>query len=159
MRLAISLAQAAELRPDNYRVGALLFSPSTNTVLSTGYTREIEGNTHAEQCALMKLAREHNLPEDRVGEMIPRNTLLYSTMEPCVKRLSGNVSCVDKIIQTRQCGEDKGVGKVYVGLKEPATFVEGNDGFEKLRAAGIECEVVAGFEEETMTIASAGHQK
>lgn len=157
MRLAISLAQEAPLKPDNYRVGALLFCPSTNTVLSTGYTMEVPGNTHAEQCAFIKLAAEREVPEARVGEVIPQGALLYTTVEPCVKRLSGNTSCVDRILQTKEYGD--GIAMVYVGVTEPDTFVKGNNAFEKLKAAGIECEIVPGFEDEILRIATAGHQK
>ena len=156
MRLAISLTQGAPLRPDNYRVGAILFDPSTNTVLSTGYTMELPGNTHAEQCALAKLAADRRVPEERVGEVIPTGTVLYSTLEPCVRRLSGNMSCVDRILQTLQHG--KGICKVYVGVKEPDTFVEGNNAFEALKTAGVDCEFLQGYEAEIMKIATAGHK-
>lgn len=155
MRLAISLAQEAPLRPDNYRVGALLLQPSTKTVLSTGYTMELPGNTHAEQCALAKLAADRHVPEERVGEVLPTGTVLYSTLEPCVRRLSGNMSCVDRVLQTLQHGQ--GICKVYVGVKEPDTFVKGNNAFEALKAAGVECELLQGYEVEIMKITTAGH--
>ncbi|EXJ93740.1 hypothetical protein A1O1_02133 [Capronia coronata CBS 617.96] len=77
------------------------------SILSTGYTLELPGNTHAEQNALAKLAARHNLPESQVGEcpefLEPGvQVVLYTTLEPCAKRLSGNLPCVERILGTRR---------------------------------------------------------
>lgn len=50
MRFALSLAEKSVLKSTNFRVGAVLVDESANQILSTGYTLEIPGNTHAEQC-------------------------------------------------------------------------------------------------------------
>ena len=162
MRLCVSLAQTAPLRSSNYRVGALLLDPETNTVLSTGYTMEVSGNTHAEQCALIKLARAHHVSEEDVDHVIPPGTVLYTTMEPCVKRLSGNMSCVDRILRSTPRDDDGkgrggGIRKVYVGLNEPDVFVKRNDAWNRLVTAGVGYEIVPGFEQEIRTVAMAGH--
>ncbi len=304
MRLALALAEQAPRRPDNFRVGALLVDPARNAVLATGYTRELPGNRHAEECALAKLAaaatavrrrrlntdvgdaeqqevelrkekqrqrQQKQQPQERQGDerrvaegeqqqqqqqqpqqkqhegeeeeeeqhvdqgrrqeeqaikaklaekekeqgggddaedandnddddidnmFIPPGTVLYTTLEPCVRRLSGRMSCVERILRTRQqppqqdgrdegpkddggkggggAGEEEkegkthatttaaaaapGIAAVYVGLREPDTFAPGNDGFARLRAAGIACEMVPGLEDEIRRVATAGHQ-
>lgn len=130
MRRCISLAQAAPLSPTNYRVGCLLFSPQTNTVLSTGYTSKLKVNTHAEENARTKLAIEHNIPNEKVGDILLRDAMLYTTLELCVRRLSGNKSCVERILTTLDEEGEGGIRRVYVGLREADRSVKENDGLE-----------------------------
>ena len=122
---------------------------------------ELAGNTHAEQCCLSNFAAVHKVPEDQVGSVLPvepgRKLVMYVTMEPCGKRLSGNAPCVQRIIQTREGGRE-GIHKVYFGVKEPGTFVGESEGCKMLSAAGIEWEHVPGFERQILTVATAGHE-
>ncbi|KAI9780756.1 MAG: hypothetical protein M1839_006544 [Geoglossum umbratile] len=158
MLLALSLSRLSPPKPTNYRVGALLLNATTNTVLSTSYTLELPGNTHAEQNCLAKLALQ--LPESRIAEAFPDNSnevVLYTTMEPCVRRLSGNQSCVERILGTRRGGG--GISKVYVGAREPGVFVEGNEGRRVLEEAGVVVVDVAGLEGDILEVAMAGHEK
>lgn len=75
-------------------------------LLFTGYSRELPGNTHAEECALEKLVRYcERTPAARNEEAVaaapskaPIQLVLYTTMEPCSERLSGNTPCVDRIL-------------------------------------------------------------
>lgn len=158
VRIALEQARHAPAIPTNYRVGAALVDESTGEVLATGHSLESPGNTHAEQCALQKFAARHNLPEDRVGEVLPSQAVIYTTMEPCVERLSGNLPCVDRILRTR--GESgRGIIKVYSCIKEPDTFVKGNSGRFKLESQGVECVYLEGFQEECLEVATAGHVK
>jgi pyrimidine deaminase RibD-like protein len=152
MNQALSLARKSPPKPTNYRVGALLVNSKTNTILATGYTLECEGNTHAEQCCFIKLAKEHNVPEERLGEFLPEETVLYTTLEPCFKRLSGNLPCVERVLRLRTA-----IKTVYVGVKEPEKFVGENTGREKLEEAGINVVLVQGIEKEILEVATAGH--
>lgn len=164
----LKLAEKSPPRPTNFRVGAILLSRSENDdlnddrILSTGYTMELAGNTHAEQCCFSNYAAVHSVPEDRVAEVLPddepgRKLVMYVTMEPCGKRLSGNAPCVQRIINTCAGGR-AGIQKVFFGVKEPGTFVGGSPGCQRLTAAGIEWEVVGGLERQILTVATAGHE-
>jgi pyrimidine deaminase RibD-like protein len=159
MRLALDQAQESPPKPSNYRVGALLVDADAGTILSRGYTLECEGNTHAEQCCLLKYAKVHNVPEELVGQALPPNTVLYTTMEPCNLRLSGNLPCVDRIIRTTRKDGERAIKKVYLGVKEPEKFVGENKGRSKLEEHGIECIHVPGLEERILSVATAGHEK
>ncbi|KAL2008642.1 hypothetical protein VTN00DRAFT_6836 [Thermoascus crustaceus] len=170
LKRCLALAEKSPPRPTNFRVGALLVhrrdngadSTTDDTILSTGYTLELAGNTHAEQCCLSNYASVHSVPEERVGEVLPsepgRKLVMYVTMEPCGKRLSGNLPCVQRIIRTREGGR-KGIEKVYFGVKEPGTFVGESEGCKMLTAAGVEWEHVGGLEKEILAVATAGHEK
>ena len=155
MRLALSLAKKSPPKPSNFRVGAILVDETEDRILSTGYTLELPGNTHAEQCCLFKFASEKKASEDEVAYLLPKNTAIYTTMEPCNMRLSGNVPCVDRILKTRAGGH--GISTVYLGVQEPTTFVGQNVGRSKLEAAGIKCVHIPSMEEEILKTATTGH--
>ncbi|KAL3423249.1 cytidine and deoxycytidylate deaminase [Phlyctema vagabunda] len=155
MKYALSLAEESPPKPTNYRVGALLLDASNNKILATGYTLELPGNTHAEQCCFQKLSVQHNVPEENLSGMLPEDTVLYTTVEPCGKRLSGNVTCVERILRIGR----KGIKRVYVGVKEPETFVGENIGRQRLEDAGIEVVLVDGLEKDILSVATAGHVK
>ncbi|KZF24877.1 cytidine deaminase-like protein [Xylona heveae TC161] len=158
MALAVSLAEQSPPRPTNFRVGAVIVDAAANKILATGYTLELPGNTHAEQCCLDKIAQEHNISEDRVGEVLPNETVLYTTMEPCGKRMSGHLDCVARIMRTKDHGHP-GISKIYLGVKEPRIFVGLNAGRTRLWGHGIECVHVPGFEDQILKIATAGHDQ
>jgi len=83
MRYALTLARKSPPKPTNYRVGALLLDANTKSIIATGYTLECEGNTHAEQSCFIKLAAEHKISEESLADVLPGNTVLYTTVEPC----------------------------------------------------------------------------
>ncbi|KAI0391745.1 cytidine deaminase-like protein [Xylariaceae sp. FL0594] len=154
MRFALDLATKSPPKPTNYRVGAVLVDPANNEVLSTGFTLELPGNTHAEQCCIEKLARKHSIPPERLGEALPESVVLYTTMEPCSLRLSGNTPCVDRIMAL-----GSHVQTVYVGVQEPETFVSDNSSYRRLTEAGIQVVHVKGFEDDILRVSTAGHKK
>ncbi|KAK3333492.1 cytidine deaminase-like protein [Cercophora scortea] len=154
MQLALSLAQKSPPKPTNYRVGAVLVDLSSDKILATGYTLELPGNTHAEQCCLIKLAEQHGVPEERLSEVLPSKLALYTTVEPCSKRLSGNLPCVERVL--RLAGT---IRTVYVGIMEPETFVTENTGRKSLQDAGIPVVHVEGLEADILEVATAGHIK
>ncbi|KAJ3193876.1 DRAP deaminase, partial [Irineochytrium annulatum] len=107
MKSAIAQAHLSTPVESAYCVGAVLVNPTTNTVLSTGFSRELPGNTHAEECCLLKLADTAQA----------RGATMYTTMEPCGERLSGKQGCAQRLIAV-------GIGRVVVGASEPRNFIE-----------------------------------
>ncbi|KAK9474230.1 cytidine deaminase-like protein [Dipodascopsis tothii] len=148
--MALALEQAKKCVPTStaYCVGAVLVVPSAagDQILATGYSRELPGNTHAEQCCFEKYAGDGAAP----ARAIPASAVLYTTMEPCVERLSGNLPCVDRILQY-------GVQTVKVGVLEPNTFVKDNDSLKRLQAHGVRYEQVPGFADKCLEVARRGH--
>jgi pyrimidine deaminase RibD-like protein len=154
MRLALSLATRSSPKPTNYRVGAVVVDIATNEILATGYTLELAGNTHAEQCCIEKLAEKYSVTATHLGEALPDAVVLYTTVEPCSQRLSGNQPCVDRILAV-----GKRIQTVYVGVREPETFVSANSSRRKLENAGISVVLVEGLEKDILEVATAGHEK
>jgi pyrimidine deaminase RibD-like protein len=158
MRLAISLAEKSIPKSTNFRVGAVLVNETTNQILSTGYTLELPGNTHAEQCCLDKYAQSMEVADTEIGDVLPEKAVLYTTMEPCDRRVSGNVPCTDRILITTT-GAAGGIKTVYLGVTEPKTFIGDNTGRTKLEDGGIKCVLIPGLESLILQVATAGHKR
>lgn len=101
----------------------------------------------------MKVAQHHNILEEEIGEVLPRNTVLYTTMEPCDERLSGNRTCVDRILRL-----DGAIKVVYVGVLEPETFIGQNRGRRKLEDAGVKVRIVEGMRDQILEVSTGGHE-
>lgn len=92
--------------PTKFCGGTVLVDGDKNEIISAGYSMELPGNrpgdpgnTHAEHCCLIKIAEKYNVSEESLGEVLPGNTVLYTTMEPCNEKLSGNRTCVERILK------------------------------------------------------------
>jgi pyrimidine deaminase RibD-like protein len=131
MKLAIAEAQKCIPVEGAYCVGAVLVS-STGELLTTGFSRELPGNTHAEQCCLDKLS---NLASAAGGTM-------YTTMEPCSVRLSGNRPCVSRVIEAK-------IARVVMGVPEPENLVV-CEGRRQLTEKGIVVDTLEGYEDECL---------
>ncbi|KAL1918357.1 uncharacterized protein VTP21DRAFT_3017 [Calcarisporiella thermophila] len=132
MRLAVDQANLSEPVDTAYCVGAILVQPTTGHILSTGFSRELPGNTHAEECCFLKLS----------DSSLAHGATLYTTMEPCSLRLSGKRSCTDQILEMK-------VGRVVIGVREPPTFVN-CEGVKILTQKGIEVGFVGELEKECL---------
>jgi pyrimidine deaminase RibD-like protein len=148
MDLALREAAKCKPTPSAFCVGAVIVkstSPSHPEPLSAGYSRELEGNTHAEQCAIDKLVAEK-------GEASAKEALhgadMYTTMEPCSVRLSGNKPCTDRILEY-------GIARVYLGTMEPDEFVK-CEGVRILQDKGVQVYNVPGFAEKCLQEARRG---
>ena len=186
LSVALSHARNCTATRTAFCVGALIVSDSTNTVLASGYSRELPGNTHAEQNCLTKLLllpppqnapssercqqqqQQQQLDEaaetgaERREEGKEEAYSLYTTMEPCSERLSGNIPCTDSILRYNESAERRArglgrIGTVYVGVREPETFVRRNVAHEKLLAGGVRYVHVSGLEAEVLEVARRGH--
>ncbi|KAI8322487.1 diaminohydroxyphosphoribosylamino-pyrimidine deaminase, partial [Martensiomyces pterosporus] len=133
MELAIQQASLAQPIETAFSVGSLLVNGMH--IISTGYSRELPGNQHAAQCAIVKSK------STTLAHMVPGCTL-YTTMEPCSFRLSGNTPCSTHIINA-------GIKRVVIGVKEPSTF-SNCQGVARLREAGIDVIHLKVLEEECL---------
>lgn len=115
-----------------FNVGAVLVYNSE--IISTGYSREYPGNTHAEEVCFLKL------------KSIPPEAILYTTMEPCSTRLSGKTSCSQRIL-------DSGIKTVIIGIKEPNNFVNCK-GIEILKNQGIKVKILDTLKNEIKSLNS-----
>jgi diaminohydroxyphosphoribosylaminopyrimidine deaminase/5-amino-6-(5-phosphoribosylamino)uracil reductase len=127
MQRAIKLSKRCPHCQTAYAVGCLVVA-ADGTVLAQGYSRQTGPGVHAEEVALAEAA-EKGL--DLSG------ATLYSSMEPCGKRLSGNLSCADRILQTP-------IRRVVFALREPPLFVTAT-GENRLRDHGLEVVVLSGL--------------
>ncbi|KZZ91369.1 cytidine and deoxycytidylate deaminase [Moelleriella libera RCEF 2490] len=153
MRRALKLARRSPPKSSNFRVGALLVRLDDGEVIAEGYTLECEGNTHAEECCFIKLATRLSTTEEGLADKIAAQHALYTTMEPCYKRLSGKLPCIERVLRQRAWIRD-----VYVGVQEPEKFVGQNPGRGLLESAGIRVFSVPGLEQEILEVATAGHE-
>ncbi|RKP03179.1 hypothetical protein CXG81DRAFT_4466, partial [Caulochytrium protostelioides] len=123
MELAIAEARHCTSVASAFNVGAVVVRD--RQVLATGYSRELPGNTHAEECCLIKLQD----PQTGVPAALDR-AVLFTTMEPCGERLSGKVPCAHRLIAA-------GIRTVYVGVREPPHLVANTSGHRQLLNANI----------------------
>jgi diaminohydroxyphosphoribosylaminopyrimidine deaminase / 5-amino-6-(5-phosphoribosylamino)uracil reductase len=128
MQSALKSSDAAlKLTSPNPRVGCVLTDPDGNTI-GTGHTQQA-GGPHAEIMALRDAAARGF---STVG------ATAYVTLEPC-SHFGRTGPCCDALIAA-------GIGKVVASIADPNPLVSGQ-GFEILRAAGIEVEVGPGAAE------------
>jgi pyrimidine deaminase RibD-like protein len=141
MQLAITLAHKSEPIQSAYCVGAVLVASDAMdhsesdfeaNILSTGFSRELNGNTHAEECCLIKL--------ETFNKPLPINCTMYTTMEPCGERLSGKKPCAMRIIESGI------ISRVVVGITEPANFISECAGTQILLKSGVQVDYLKGFE-------------
>lgn len=123
MMLSIEEANKSVPAPQAYCVGAALVD-GNGELLSTGFSRELPGNTHAEECALAKISNDVDLT----------GATMYTTMEPCSVRLSGNRPCASRIIEAK-------IERIVVGVREPPNLVS-CEGISLLEREGIQVVIV-----------------
>lgn len=162
MKIALGEASKCVPTPTAFCVGCVIVVPVRSTtggeekvVLSTGYSRELAGNTHAEANALAKaqelgwagLARffPEGTPSDGGVNRLLSQADVYTTLEPCSIRTSGLPACADALVgaRVRQC---------YIGVAEPDDFVV-CEGAEKLKRGGVEVIWLKGLERECLNAA------
>jgi diaminohydroxyphosphoribosylaminopyrimidine deaminase/5-amino-6-(5-phosphoribosylamino)uracil reductase len=128
MATALRLASAALLLTDpNPRVGCVLCD-AEGRVLGQGHTQQA-GGPHAEVMALRDAAAQ--------GHAVAGATA-YVTLEPCSHH-GRTGPCCDALIAA-------GIGRVVASLADPNPLVAGQ-GFERLRAAGVQVETGPGAAE------------
>ncbi|MBK0110554.1 MULTISPECIES: bifunctional diaminohydroxyphosphoribosylaminopyrimidine deaminase/5-amino-6-(5-phosphoribosylamino)uracil reductase RibD [unclassified Delftia] len=128
MAQAIGLAtQALFITSPNPRVGCVIVD-SQGQLLGQGSTQRA-GGPHAEIMALRDAqSRGHSV----------RGATAYVTLEPCAHH-GRTGPCCDALVEA-------GIGKVVASLADPNPRV-GGQGFERLRAAGVEVEIGDGADQ------------
>ncbi|KAG8745116.1 hypothetical protein FRC10_008727 [Ceratobasidium sp. 414] len=157
MRLALEEAAKCEPTPTAFCVGCVITVPTVvdpvvHTILSTGYSRELPGNTHAEANALAKARANTDELRQTFGEDVDRllqTADVYTTLEPCSVRTSGLAPCADALIAAK-------VRTCIIGVSEPDDFVQ-CEGSRKLQDAGVEIVRLEGMEAECLAAARRGH--
>jgi pyrimidine deaminase RibD-like protein len=124
LRAAIELSRRCTPSATAFSVGAVLVG-ADGTVLTEGYSRELDPGDHAEEVALAKIG----LPGATAVVTDLAGATLYSSLEPCAARASRPAPCADLIIAS-------GIGRVVIAWREPPIFVPGG-GALRLRAAGV----------------------
>lgn len=162
MKIALDEANKCVPTPTAFCVGCVIVVPVRSAtgveekiVLSAGYSRELEGNTHAEANALAK-ARDlgsaelrklfpEGTPSDGGVEGLLKEADVYTTLEPCSVRTSGLSACADALVGAR-------VRRCYIGVAEPDDFVI-CEGADKLKRGGVEVVWLKGLEQECLDTA------
>jgi 5-amino-6-(5-phosphoribosylamino)uracil reductase len=121
---AVELSRRCPPSDRAFSVGAIL-TDIQGTILATGYSRETEPRDHAEEIALRKA---------QAADADPRGGTLYSSLEPCSVRLSGQPACADLLVAA-------GIARVVFALHEPPVFVT-CAGAERLTRAGVAVHVL-----------------
>ena len=131
MQQALNLAdQALFITSPNPRVGCVIVD-AQGKVIGQGHTQKA-GGPHAEIVALQDAAlRGHSV----------EGATVYVTLEPCAHQ-GRTGPCCDALVQAK-------VGKVVAALTDPNPLVAGQ-GFDRLRAAGIEVQVGDGASEAAL---------
>jgi pyrimidine deaminase RibD-like protein len=113
------LAQAIELsrqcKPSDsaFCVGAVLVT-SAGQPIATGYSRQSDPREHAEEAALSHASSLYAYP----GDADLSGATLYSSLEPCLTRVSRPVSCARLILRS-------GIRRVVIAWREPPVFQPG----------------------------------
>jgi len=128
LREAIELSRCSPPSDGAFSVGAVLVSGGE--ILTTGFSRERDQHDHAEEVALAKAAEaglaggrpEAGLaggrPEAGLASAGLAGATMYSSLEPCLRRLSRPRSCAQLIVAA-------GIRRVVLAWREPPLFVPG----------------------------------
>lgn len=136
LRRAIDLSAQCDPSPSAFSVGAIIVDVDSQ-ILTTGYSRETHPTIHAEESALAKL---------KANDPALRHATIYSSMEPCGRRLSRPRTCAQLII-------DAGIRRVVYALAEPPIFVTAT-GAQILCAADIQVIEIADLASDVRRINS-----
>jgi pyrimidine deaminase RibD-like protein len=122
LREAIELSRRCPPSDSAFSVGAVLVGAGGG-VLATGYSREREPHDHAEEVALARAA------DAATGGAELAGATMYTSLEPCRRRLSRPRSCAELIVAA-------GVRRVVLAWTEPPLFVPGG-GAQWLAGRGV----------------------
>lgn len=134
LRRAIELSRRCPPSDSAFSVGAVVVDAAGREIAS-GWSRRDDPKVHAEESALATLAGS----DPRLA-----GATIYSSLEPCRRRLSRPRPCTELIVAA-------GIRRVVFAWREPALFVEGK-GADALEAAGVEVVEVPELAEEAREV-------
>ena len=148
LREAIELSRCSPPSETAFSVGAVLVSGDparASTAVATGFSRERDPHDHAEEVALAKAAEAPagaapagltdtvlsgpELTDAVLAGAGLGNATIYTSLEPCLRRLSRPRSCAQLIVAA-------GIRRVVLAWLEPPLFVPGG-GAQWLREQGV----------------------
>lgn len=132
----INLSKKSPISDTAFIVGAALVDKEGN-LIAYGFSAETNSNIHAEEIVFEKI-KDKNIDLSE--------TTLYTSLEPCNRRLSKTESCVDLILKY-------GVNRIVFAATEPPIFVEGQ-GAKRLKEEGVDVVQLAEYENEVIKIQS-----
>ena len=127
MEIAVQVMKKSipEDRGDNKippAVGAVIWIPDENRY-ETAYRGELRDGDHG----------EYTLLERKLGHRRLDDCVLFTTLEPCMKRNAPKSACAKRILKAR-------IKTVYVGIEDPDVTVDG-DGIDLLRSKGVDVQM------------------
>ena len=131
MRKAFFEASFCNASDSAFSVGSVI-TTMDREILSTGYSRELGRNWHAEEVAIEKACRKVSSLD---------NCILYSTLEPCGERASRPICCSQLILS-------KNIPIVFFAVSEPNSLVTTPKGASLLEANCLLVFKLDGFESE-----------
>jgi diaminohydroxyphosphoribosylaminopyrimidine deaminase/5-amino-6-(5-phosphoribosylamino)uracil reductase len=137
LRAAIDLSRLCPPSDSAFSVGAVVVG-ADGAVLAAGYSRETDPHDHAEEAALAKLA-----PGPGPGPGLAGATI-YSSLEPCLRRLSRPRSCCELIVAA-------GITRAVLAWREPPIFVPGG-GAAWLAGQGVTVTQIPELAEEARAV-------
>jgi len=135
LREAIELSRRCPPSDSAFSVGAVLIG-ADQAVIATGYSREADPKDHAEETALAKAAAGASLGL--------AGATMYSSLEPCRRRLSRPCSCAELIVAAD-------IRRVVLAWLEPPLFVPGG-GARWLREQGVTVIEAPGLADEARAV-------
>jgi diaminohydroxyphosphoribosylaminopyrimidine deaminase/5-amino-6-(5-phosphoribosylamino)uracil reductase len=134
LREAIELSKNCPPSASAFSVGAVLVA-ADGSAIATGYSRERDRHDHAEEVALARAAAD--------GRGLAGATM-YTSLEPCRRRLSRPRSCSELILAA-------GIRRVVLAWLEPPLFVPGG-GAAWLSEHGVTVAEVPGLAAEARAV-------
>ena len=136
LQYAIDLAKQCPSTDEAFAVGSVIIDKKGKKI-AEGFSRETDAKIHAEESALQKVKR---IKADLTG------ATLYSSLEPCNKRLSRPKGCAQLIIEA-------GITRVVFAAIEPPIFVPGH-GVARLQESGVAIAKLSTFEPQVINLQS-----
>ena len=134
----VCMGHSREVPPEALVEGGVAWGAAAagSSSASASASAPASSGVHAEEVVLWRLAQLRSAAGSASAPPPPPRALtLYSSMEPCSRRLSGATPCAAHILAA-------GITRLVVAVREPKAFLQDCCGLEELRAAGVQVSVL-----------------